>query len=91
MKEVLCEGEKVVDRTRDVTEEATPTTTRSTFPTGPGDAADLSTREIKLIHSIGALHKCQSKASHRDTKVKQILTHKVKSDVFLVQLKATGH
>jgi len=91
MKPVGVRQKKVVDRTRDVTEEATPTTTRSTFPTGPGDAADLSTREIKLIHSMGALHKCPSKATQRDTMVKQILTHKVKSDVFLVQLKATGH
>ena len=45
----------MADRRRDVTEEATPTTTRSTFPADPGDAADPSTREIKLIHVLGEL------------------------------------
>ena len=48
-------GRWVADRRRDVTEEATPTTTRSTFPADPGDAADPSTREIKLIHVLGEL------------------------------------
>jgi len=36
----------VADQTRDVTEEATPTTPWSAFPADSGDAADLSTREI---------------------------------------------
>jgi len=38
----------VADRTRDVTEEATPTTPRSADPADPGDAADPGTRENKL-------------------------------------------
>eukprot|EP00435_Cladocopium_sp_Y103_P075687 s1_g62.t1 len=47
--EVLRKG--VADRTRDVTEEATPTTPRSAGPADPGDAADPGTREIKLSFS----------------------------------------
>lgn len=47
-RETLGKTKGVADRTRDVTEEATPTTPRSAGPADPGDAADPGTRENKL-------------------------------------------